>query len=730
MIFENISFIKPNIEFKKEFTYKNYAPMFRRKFYIDDIKNARLYVCGLGFGYYYINGKSVSEDKFTAPVSDYNKTLWYNSYDVTHLLKKGENVMAVWCGNGWYNEDMPSSWDFDKAEWRDLPKFILRLDNDGNTVLKSDENWKCTVNGPIKFNALRSGEIFDARDYDSGWNCLDFDDTSWDKAVIDANEPKGIFRECLCEGIREFEVYKGKFLTKTGDKKYLFDITQNISGYIRLGIKGKKGQELKIRYAEEINSDFSLQLNDMERHYPKTDFQTDRFICSGEYITWSPKFCYHGFRYIEIEGLENENEAEVSGVFVHQAVEKRSGFQCSDEFLNKLYKAGEFSVYSNMFYQLTDCPTREKLGWTNDAQSSTEQILTNFKAEKFFSKWLCDIWDNVRDNGEMSGIIPTAGWGYHWGNGPVSDGVLFEIPYRIYLHTGNTQPLINSAKYFDRYFEYLKTRTDKDGFVRFGLDDWARPQFETAQDVNLVPIELINALFVMNFYNIASLSARLSGKDDSKYLQKAEEQKNLVLKTFIDKDGYCTSNRQSAVALLIYYDVYTDLLALKKQLLKLLELHNYRHDCGMVGLRRLFIALNKIGCEEYAYKVLTAKGVPSFREWLDNGATTLWEYWPWYKHLDSKNHHMYSDFMSWIMKTVVGINNCDIAFSTVEIKPYFFKELDFAKGYSDTVSGRISVCWQRNGDKIRLEIEIPENITAIYKGKKLNNGLNVIEESE
>ncbi len=720
-MFENIAFIKPKEKLSPQFTGENLAPMFRKIFTVSKVGSARLCVCGLGYGYYYINGKAVTEDKFTAPVSDYKKTLWYNTYDVTDLLKEGENVFAVWCGNGWYNEDMPSSWDFDKAPWRDVPKFILRLDIDGETVLTSDDTWVYTVDGPVRFNALRSGEFFDARKALDDWKDLNFDDSGWKRAVTDS-QPLGIFRECTCEPIRECEVYKGRVVAKTGEEKYVFDIGQNISGYIRLKIKGESGQQLTIKYAEQVKDDFSLELNDMARHYPKTEFQTDKFICSGREITWSPHFCYHGFRFIEIDGLKSETEAEVYGVFVHQDVPIRTEFECSDEFLNKLWRAGKYSVYSNMFYSLTDCPTREKLGWTNDAQSSAEQIMCNWRAEKFFKKWLQDIHDTVHDDGEMPGIIPTAGWGYKWGNGPVSDGVLFEIPYRIYLHTGDAKPLMDSLPFFERYFKYLSTRTDKDGFIRFGLDDWARPQFETPEDINVVPIELINALLVSEFHRIAALASELSGLDGEEHKKAAEAQKLLVKKTYIDENGKCKSDRQTSVAMLIYYGAYDDVAPLKKQLMALIEKHNFHHDCGMVGMRRILHVLNMVGLSEYAYKILTASGIPSYREWLENGATTLWEYWPHYKHIDSKNHHMYSDFMSWLVKTVLGINCTEPGFKSAEIKPCFFKGLDFARGECDTVSGKISVQWERKNGKIYLDIAAPAGVTVTYDGSVLKSG--------
>ncbi|MBQ7839971.1 MAG: family 78 glycoside hydrolase catalytic domain [Lachnospiraceae bacterium] len=506
-MFENIRFMKPPITLAKEFTGKNHAPLFRKKFQLDEVKNARLYVCGLGYGYYYINGRPVSEDLFTAPVSNYTKTLWYNTYDVTGLLIPGENCIAVWCGNGWYNEDFPNAWDFDKAVWRDVPKCILKLEVDGVTALTSDDTWKCQPDSAIWFNGLRNGEFFDARKYDGDWTKADYDDSLWTEAAADDNPPKGIFRECKCEPIREEKVYACQKVIKTGEQKYVFDFGQNMSGYIRLHIAGKEGQLLTIRYAEQLKADGSRELNNMARVYPESEFQTDKFICSGKRMTWSPRFAYHGFRYIEIEGLKNREEAVVEAVFVHQAVEKRTEFECSNSFLNQLFYAGQMSTYSNMFYQITDCPTREKLGWANDAQASAEQILTDFKAERLLEKWLQDIRDAMREDGALPGIMPTAGWGYHWGNGPVSDGVLFELPYRIYLHTGNALPLAESWEWFDRYLAFLDSIRDADGFVRYGLPDWARPGLKPP----LVPGEMINAVLEYRFCEIAALTVRLSG---------------------------------------------------------------------------------------------------------------------------------------------------------------------------------------------------------------------------
>jgi len=723
-MFEKINFIKADMPFVREYDReKSPCVMFRKKFEIDDFKSAKVYVCGLGYGYYYINGKKITEDLFTAPVSDYNKTLWYNSYDVTEFLQKGENIFTVICGNGFYNEAIKTSWDHYNALWRDNPKFILNLEVDGETALVSNATWKCTADTPVVFNQLRSGEHFDSRLYDPKFNQLDFDDSSWGYAIIDNTPPKGSLRECLCEPIRECAEYKTIDIVQTEAKRYVFDIGQNISGYIRLKIKpenGKSGDKLIIKYSETVNDDYNLQYNGMTSgyFYPESEFMTDKFICNGEDFIWSPMFVYHGFRYIEITGIKNPDYDTVTGIFVHQDIKTISDFECSNESLNKLFKIGRMATYSNLFYMPTDCPTREKLGWANDAQASAEQMLTNFDIVNLFKKWNIDILDSMREDGSVPGIIPTGGWGYQWGNGPVSEGILFEVPYRIYWHTGDKSLLIQSLPYFERYFEFLESRKESDGLIDFGLDDWACPE------ATKTPRKLINQVLLIKFLRIANMAAHFAGDKDlsEKYLAEANNAVKLFFDNYMNSDGTCKINEQTAVAMTIL-GVCAPSEPLKNQLKNLVENRDFHHNCGMVGLPHLYRALNACGLAEYAYKIITAKGYPSYTRWLDCGATTLWETW---QPSNSKNHHMYSDFMSWIMKTLVGINIVEAGYEKVEINPEFISELEFCRGHIDSPKGKIEVDWNRIDDKIILEVTVPEKVIAVYNEKQLNAGKNII----
>ena len=710
-MFEETKFIKSSAV--NDSTRETYAPMFRRKFCINNsFNNAKLIICGLGYAYSYINEMRVSDDLFTAPISNYTKTLWYSEYDVTELLNIGENIFAAVCGNGWYNEVIHSTWGYENAPWNDTPKLIMRLEVDGEPVLSSDEKFKVTIDTPYIFNQLRSGEHFDSRKYNKQWKSIDFDDSSWENAIYDNTPPLGVFRKCECEPIHECKLYPAINVKQIDDEAYVFDFGQNMSGYVRIDANQPSGTELVIKYAELMNDDNTRNINKMDHYYKESEIETDHFICNGERFVWSPKFTYHGFNYVIIEGIKDISKINVTGVFVHQDIVERANFECSDATLNQLYECGKISSYSNMFYQLTDCPTREKLGWLNDARASAKQMMINFEMERFFGKWIVDIADAMLENGSLPGIAPTCGWGYEWGNGPVSDGVLFEIPYQVYINTGDWSVLKNNIPYFEKYLNYLDTRKDDKGYISFGLPDWAAPNGKTN-----VPVELINACLEFHFAHITEIALNLSRNDGSKYRARKEAVKKLVMTDYID-NGFCKCNEQTAVAMLIYYGFYNDLEPLKQQLKKLLDGTDSHHNCGMVGLRHLYYALSICGLDDYAFEILTKRDYPSQGYWLELGANTLWECW---EPRMSRNHHMYSDFMAWVFESILGIkcNEEHPGYTRVDINPTFINKLTFAKGYVNTVSGKLEVSWNRTENSIQLCVTVPNNIEAYYKGSLL-----------
>lgn len=700
-MFENSYFIKPCGDFNKEFADTNLAPIFFKSFHLQSLPNtAQLHICALGIGYVYINGERISEDLFTPPPSDYESRLWYMSYDALPFLKEGENVICVHCGNGFFNEDMENAWGSTAAVWRDFPKVIAELHADGTCLLSTDDSWSCSLNSPYTMNRYRLGVTYDARI--STPETYTADTHTACKAVRDSKPPKGVFTQYNGAPIREWQTVLPIKVTQTRPSTRVYDFGITISGYARLRVRGNSGDVITLCYSENIREDGTLYTERSNTCFLQGEFATERYICNGSEAEWSTVFSYYGFRYIEAH-CENEEALEsIEAIFVTQALEQRSSFECSDPFLNKLYEYGLRATRSNMFYMPTDCPTREKYGWMNDAQSSSEQILTNFNAESMFMYWNVNICDALRDDKGLPGIVPTHGWGYDWGNGPVSDGSLFEHVYRVYLHSGSKDGLIYNLPYFKRYFAFLKRREDINGCIEFGLNDWANPYHK----VYNTPLAMINAIYRIKFSRIAALAARMAGESDKEFTDEEQRQIALIKKYWMLSDGRCVFNEQTALAMLIYHGIYEDLEPLKQQLKSCVEAHDFHHNCGMVGLRHLYMALSICDLEEYGMRIVKAHGFPSYREWIDRGATTLWENW---NCTLSKNHHMYSDVISWLLKAVVGIcpDDREASFDCITVSPYIFEDLQYAKGHYDSPRGRITVEWHKSDDGVRLEITAP-----------------------
>lgn len=722
-LYEKSSFIKADRPFNWDYCERDYAPMFRKRFHVNRFERATVSVCALGMGVFYLNGEKITADLHLSPTSDYDKTIWYNEYDVTNLLVPGENTFACIVGNGWYNESLKTPWKYCEAKWRDNPKFALSLELDGETVFLSDDTWLCKPESYILFNQLRSGEHVDARQYDPKWMKAEYDDSAWERAIRDDNPPKGVLRKSVCPPVRECAEYPAVSVLQTGDRRYVFDIGQNISGYVRLHVRQKAGDILTIRYAEQIHPDGSLNLNGMDSMYPESPFQTDKVILSDETVAFSPIFTYHGFRYIEITGLDSASVDMVTGIFIHLDIPVIGEFECSNSDLTDLFHIGVMATYSNMHYILTDCPTREKFGWLNDAKASTEQILMNFDAARFFEKWHVDILDSVREDGAIPGIAPTSGCLYDSYTGPICTGALFEIPYKIYLYTGDDAMMIGALPAYLKHLDYLETRKNADGFVEYGLYDWAGPFNERYGSGAPTPVEFSDTALYIEFLQRTVFAAERAGDSDTaaRVQSTLDRMVSLFKQKYLRGDGRCAVDEQTAIAMLIGIGLYDDLAPLREQLKEAAQQHDFHHHCGMLGIRYLYDALNTCGLEAYAYRVIAAEGFPSYTQWLREGATTLWEtFYPG----ASKNHHMYSGFMLWLMNTLVGINPISGApgMRHVRVAPFFAPELTYVKGARIIGDGTLRVQWRRKEDEVTVDIDVPKGISVEYRGEVLAEG--------
>ncbi len=657
-------FIK-NRMVQKDFDDKFFSPAvrFRRTFYIDKVEKALLSVCGLGYGYYYINGKKVSEDLLTAPVSDYDKTLWYNVYDVTHLLQAGKNVLCAHLGNGFYNENFDTPWKHNEAHWRDTPKLCVEFQC-GDLLINADETFRTSIDKATYYNQLRIGEFCDSV-FEDDWLDAEYDDRLWEMANIDENMPKGVLRECIAPPIRERKEYPCVEILQN-DKGYVFDFGQNFSGYVRLKVIQPMGTVLTLEYAEDIDEKNNLKLNGLDLYYKP--FQIDKLTCNGKKLVWSPKFTYHGFRYVQISGLTSPiSKEDIVGVFVCQEVQRTSEFECSLPLLNQIYNAGIISTLSNMHYTLTDCPTREKLGWLNDAAASAEQIWLNFDVKEFMRKFAVDLCDAVENDGSAYGIVPTNGCQHNLG--PITDAFYYMLVYYQYLHYQDEETIRQILPYCLQNLKYLIKQV-KDGYD-FVLADW------NGSENKPTPKDLIFALSIVEFIDKLQFVLKgVNGQTDEKFEKYKRECLEFVADKYVN-DGKCTVEEQTACAMLIWFGL-GDKQKLGEQLEKIIvEKDNTHLNVGMIGLRFIFDALAMVGKHDLVIEMISQPTSPSYAKWFNEGATTLWESFEKTPTL-SKNHHLFSSVLAWIIKYVLGVRlqeNGEIA-----VKPLKFEKISTVKG--------------------------------------------------
>ena len=721
-LFGNAKYIKAT-EQAPSFSFFDPLPFFRKEITIEKpFSHAEILVQAPSFAKIHINGKNITDDIFISATSDYDKILWYHTYDVTALLKQGKNALGVVTGNGFFNESFQTGWDFDIALWRDAPQFLLCLRVDGEILAVSDETWKVSrEKSHITFSHLRSGEYVDMRKYDPSWLETDYDDSDWQPVILRSRPITAVFRPTPCQPVRECERISPKSVKATEDGAFIVDFGQTISGYTEITLCEPCGNEILFYYAEEIDANGMPKHNDMNKknYYRQTPFQHGRLIASGKTDTFKPTFSYYGFRYLRIEGMTQPPTPQtLCAIFTHQAVERRSEFDSGNAVLNYIYNAGIRSTYSNLFWCLTDCPTREKLGWTNDAQASLEQTLINFNILPLLEKWFEDIKASMFADGSLHGTVPSPDWPWGHACGPVCDCLLYEMPYRVYLYTGKTDMLTEGIPFFERYIAFLEKKIEEKH--EFILGDWM-----SSDTASKELKELIAKIYLLKAYDITAFAHKKAKTNVLTWEKKASDWRALLAEQYLNSRGECTVSMQTAIALLLSFRIGNDRKTLADQFLSVIERDGFQLRAGMVGFQYIYHALSDIGKGEIAYRLLT-ETTPGYKTWYEYGETTLWEEWNG-ENRGSHNHHMYSGVISWFFRSLLGISPIEDApaFEKIELKPVFIKELNYAKGSMDTIHGKIEADWRFRDNGFYYSVTIPEGVTAFFRGQRLEKGKNV-----
>lgn len=697
------------------------APYLRRSFYLDHTDfEANLLICGLGFYKLFINGKEITKGPLAPYISNPKDILYYDSYDAAPYLREGKNVIGICLGNGFMNALDSGVWNFDKFTWRGAPQVALSLqlvDKEGKKKNIDTTEGFVTASSPIRFDDLRFGEIYDAREEIPGWNQPGFDDSNWVPA-LQAPHPGGECRLCEAEPIGFFREIHPVEIVKEPDG-YRYDFGVNTAGLFRLSIQGTAGQEIELECGELLqDGHFSHQNIRFNDDY---QIQIDRYICKGNgREVYTPSFTYHGYRYILVRGLTADQAKPelLTCLEMHSNVEERGNFSCSDETVNALQEATRRSDLANFFYFPTDCPHREKNGWTGDAALSVEQMLMNFGVETSLREWLRNIAKAQNDLGALPGIIPTGGWGFAWGNGPAWDCVAFVLPYYVYLFRGDKQILQENAPTMLRYLHYLSTKIRPDGLVAYGLGDWCPVGRGT--DEYKAPLEVTDSLIAMDICKKAAFIFQVLGLPEQQVFAQSLSirLRRAIRERLIDFSTMTVAGRcQSSQCMALYYGAFEagEQAAAFSRLLDFIEEADGHMDVGAIAARTLFSVLSDFGRSDLAFTMITRPDFPSYGNLIARGATSLWEtFFEEGKKPDSLNHHFWGHISGWFIQRLAGIrlNPYHDNIQEVHIAPDFVPQLTHAEGFHIAPAGRISSSWKREEENILLTVEVPSSMTG------------------
>ena len=693
------------------------SPLLRKSFRLSrPVRSARVYLSGLGYHELRLNGRRVGDHVLDPLVTQYDRRALYVIHDVTGFLQAGENVIGVSLGNGWYNCHTREVWNFEQAPWRHLPKLLLQLevvDERGRrSTVVSDTSWK-TARGPVVFDGLRNGETYDARAEKPGWDAPGYDDGNWAKAAVTPAPGGRLVAQTL--PIKVMQTLTPIWITEPKPGVFVFDLGQNMTGWAQLRVRGPAGTRVTLRYAEKRAADGEVDQGNINYFIKSGDCQTDAYILKGEgEEVWEPSFTYHGFQWVQVTGYPGTPTLDsLRGRVVHSAFETAGEFACSLDLLNRVQACTRWAYIGNFTGIPTDCPHREKNGWTGDALLATETGLFNYRAAPAYLKWLNDLSDAQRPSGQLPGIVPSGGWGYNWGSGPAWDSAFTHIPWYLYLYSGDRGVLADHYHGMKRYVDYLTTLAT-DGIVSFGLGDWCPPT--GGPDGHKAPAVLTTtACYYANCRLLERVAGVLGKRGDARrYGRLAGRIGQAFNKAFYDPaTGSYAGDGQTSMACALYQGLVNDSEKDKvlKALLAVIARCGGHLDYGILGAKYVPNALTAAGRTEVAFDMATQTTFPSYGLWMERGATTLWEAWDGGTSL---NHIMFGDVSAWMFKALAGINPDPErpGFQHIIIRPQPVRGLTWVRAAHHAMQGWIRSAWRTEGDRFMLDVTVPANATA------------------
>ena len=718
------------------------APMLRKSFTLsDNVKMAKVYVCGLGLFDLQINGK-VSDDSVLKPAdTQYEDTVSYCVYDVTSLLKKGENAMGVELGGGFYNLTDPISVNFVNGVWRDDPKLLMELhveyENGQTEVIVSDESWRCYDDGPIQKNSIYMGEIYYASNEQEGWTDTDFDDSKWSNARL-ADAPTGKLKFENMEPMRRVDTITPT-VKKIGNA-WIVDAGKFCTGWAKIRFeKPRRGGEIKIRYFQQE----SERANGLYTSYggegvESLELQAYTYIPKGaEVETYEPKFSYCGYQVIEITGYAGELKPEdIECYTIASDVEHVGTFESGNEMVNQLHDIVVRTMICNMQGKPTDTPVFEKLGWTGDYNGMIKTFNYNFDTTNFLAHHVHNLRDSGLETGQVNEYSPT-GQIATWYDAPCWTQMYVNGIYAAWHENGQFSLVEEHYDYMKNQAEYWinKIKGGKTPWIWEATDinnrlgDWASPNPDTSP--RTAPPEggyLYNTAAVYRVLKeMVEICTAMGDTEDAKrYDDAATNIYKAYNKEFYNKETgvYETKQWNGSVSRTRYRQA-CNLLTLElglcpeenhdivlQNLLNDIAKKGNHADVGHIGAELILPLLSREGHGDLAMEILMQKDHPSWGYWLTQGATTCWEGWS-EDTVRSLCHFFLGSYDEWFYQNLAGIRDSREGYKTVTIRPEIFKELGHVNATVSTIRGDLASGWKVDeSGKVTVTVTVPVGTTA------------------
>ncbi len=727
------------------------APQFRKSFRIEKpVMKARWYVCGLGWHESWLNGGKLGDEVLQAAQTDYDQRNFYVSHDVTSRIVQGENVLGVWLGDGFFNQDRiwgPKGMSYGEPRLRG--QLEITHPDGTQTVIATDQSWQCKAS-PIAESNVYAGETYDARQEDLAWASADFKQEGW-KSVVKSSDPGGPLLAMNLPPCRRLGTEPVRSVRELTPGTWIYDFGVNLVGWAKFNVEAEAGTKLTVRFAEDLLPDGSPNFATGGVEHTKVD-QTSTYICrGGGREIWEPRFTYHGFRYAEltVTGGKLKSDAPskdlLEGVIVHTDLPVTGNFECSDATLNRAFEWANRTFVGNVQGVPTDCPIRERCGWTGDAHLIVPYSMYRYDAASLWMKYTDDIVTTAKRSSPMlifgKGMgervvkpkavgIPTMvapGKRFIGEASPDWGSAMVFIPWDIYLHTGDLRPLKRHYDSMRQWTLHLEGRADN-GILRSGLGDWCKPGKGVKAEPRDYYGEVIPMLSTACYFRCAKImtdTARLLGRADDavRFGEISQLVRNSFVREFYGENPSMFPD-QTIHSIAVQWGVLPPERQVEaaRQLAELVEKADYHFMTGVFGSPSLWPTLAGFGHQDVAWKALQNESAPSLKYLAKRGATTFWEVWPMEvdekeTYSRSQSHPFQAGFVSWFFSGLAGISPDaeKPGFRIIHMEPQLMDGLDWVKCSFHSPMGEIKSSWKRSHGSFTWQITVPPGAVAMLR---------------